>query len=195
MRLLFCISLLLLFTGVTYAQKSKAIDPDYLDCSATRRLVASDFALQPKPNSNLQGSRGSFLLGCKGGNAVELLSKNANSAVYNRFFHLTSWLDTSNPDNVAQQIEFQQTQFDIQEIYARRLRKQIRASATRMFLIGKPTLDELAKGLLKEAELRQVQYADETAYASLPEKQAEWSRQIQQELQELQAYQVLDNEF
>ena len=59
-----------------------------------------------------------------------------------------------------------------------------------MLLIGKPTMDELAKELLKEAELRQVQYADETNYARFLEKQAEWARKIQQELQELQAYQV-----
>lgn len=186
-----CYILLSLLISVSaYAQKTELSDPDYVDWSASRRLVASDFALQPRANSNLYGSRGSFLLGYKGGNAIELLSRNSNNAVYNRFFRLTSWLDTSDPESVEQQIEFQQTQFDIQEIYARRLRQKIKSSATRMLLIGKPTMDELAKELLKEAELRQVQYADETNYARLLEKQAEWARKIQQELQELQAYQV-----
>ncbi|TGE27563.1 hypothetical protein [Hymenobacter metallicola] len=187
--------LLLLLTSIALAapaaraQQVANADADFLEWSATRRITAADFQLKLQPHSNLRGSNAS--LHCSlNGPVFELLGKGGNKIFHNQMLRSASWLDTTNRADIPQQIRFQQTLFDIQEIYLRRLRQQARASARKMVLLGKPDINELLAGQMKECQLRQVRYTEETNYATLPDKQAAWEQQIRAELQELQAFEA-----
>ncbi|HEX8425599.1 hypothetical protein [Hymenobacter sp.] len=171
------------------AQKptTSASDADYLQWSATRRLTAADFQMPLKPHNNLKGSNAAFSFSMDG-RIYDLFSKHSNDIVFNQMLRSASWVDTNNPADVAQQVLFQQTLFDIQEIYVRRFRQQARAGAKKMLLIGKPDINELLNELMKASQVRQAEYADETDYGTLPGTQAVWEAKIQEELQALQAY-------
>ena len=189
-RLLYLfLAALLLFLSVApvRAQQTAIPDTDYLLWSATRRLTAADFQMPLKPHVNLRGSSAAFGFGMHG-SPYDLLSKRGNNIVVNRMLRTASWLDTNNPDQVAPQVLFQQTLFDIQEIYVRRFRQQARANAKKIVLIGKPDVNELMEEQLKACQQRQAEYAEATDYGSLLGTQAVWESQIQKELQELQAY-------
>ncbi|MCB2406616.1 hypothetical protein [Hymenobacter lucidus] len=185
--LIFVLAGVWLFVTPGLAQKTAASDSDYLDWSATRRITAADFQLKLRPNSNLRGSNAMYHFGMEG-HMFELLGKTGHNSIRNQLLRSASWLDTTNRADVSQQIRFQQTLFDIQEIYIRRMRQQVRANATKILLFGKPDVNELMTAQMKECQQRQVSCTEETNYAALPEKQVSWEQQILVELQELQAF-------
>ncbi|SHI36394.1 hypothetical protein SAMN02745146_0655 [Hymenobacter daecheongensis DSM 21074] len=183
--------LLALVTLPAQAQLTAAATADYLPWSATRRLTAADFRLALRANTNMRGSSAVFQFGMEG-NAYDLLGKRGNAVVHNNMFRSASWLDTTEVSEVSRSLRYQQTLFDIQEIYARRLRQQGRANAWKIIMVGKPDLQELSAQLLKEDQQRQVKYTEETAYGTIEQAQEAWERQILKELQELQAFQLTD---
>lgn len=186
--------LLLLFFSIifaTQAQSTTDSPSDYLYWSATRRLTPTDFRLKLKQDGRVQGSSGIYGFGLNG-NVYDLLGKRANQAVKNRMLRSASWLDTTDQADVRLQLQYHQTLFDISEIYARQLRRQLRAVAKKVLLWGKPSLDDVINEQLRASQQRQVAYIEETAYGSVPEKQAAWEQQIQQELRDLAAYAVAD---
>jgi hypothetical protein len=188
LRFLYCGLLLWLLTIVpTHAQRA-APDADYLNWSATRRLTAADFRMKPQSSQNLNGSMAMFSYSLDG-SVGQLLGKKANDIVRARMLRTASWLDTT---TAAQQLRYQQTLFDIEELYVRRFRQQARANARRILLVGKPDLNTLLDAEMKYAQLRQAGYAEATNYGTIPEKQAAWEQQILAELQALQAYQATE---
>ncbi|SDY17145.1 hypothetical protein [Hymenobacter psychrophilus] len=190
-RLYYCLLLFLLTTVVAPAQSTTDSPSDYLYWSATRRLTPADFHLRLKQDGRVQGSSGIYGFGLKG-NVYDLLGKRANQAVQNRMLRSGSWLDTTDRADVRLQLQYHQTSFDISEIYARRLRQKLRSVAKNVLLWGKPSLEDVINEHLQASQQRQVAYIEETAYGSVPEKQAAWEQQIQQELRELAAYAVAD---
>ena len=190
LRAFLVLFLLWVGTGVGSAQSSaSATDSDYLAWSATRRITPADFRLQHKSSSGMQGSIADFLLDVDG-HVIDLLGKRGNAIIRNRMLRSASWLDTT-ASSAPANIRYQQTLFDLHEIYTRKLRQQARASAKKMLLVGKPTLTDLMEGLMKELEQRKLQYTDDTNFGLLPDKQAAWEQTIRQELAALAAYEVL----
>ncbi|KAA9333169.1 hypothetical protein F0P96_09320 [Hymenobacter busanensis] len=181
---------MLLIVGTGRSQtNAKRLDSDYAYWSATRRLQLSDFGLQVKPGNYLNGSNAMFGFEMHG-NVYDLFGKQANNVIRNRMLRTASWVDTTSRTDVAAQIRFHQTLFDIQEVYCRRLRQQIRASATKILLFGKPDINELFNEQMKDSQQRQALYVNETNYGTLSVEQATWEKQIMLELQNLQAFQA-----
>jgi hypothetical protein len=85
-----------------------------------------------------------------------------------------------------------QTLWDIDEVAARQLRQQLRASAKRILLLGKPDMNDLFREAYDAATKRQAQYADETNYGLYVDKQENWERTIAAELAALQPFTVPD---
>lgn len=177
--------------GCAVAALAQQTTEDYLPWSATHRLTVKDFRLGLKQQTALRGSTGIYGLEVDG-NIYDLLGKRSNQIVRNRMLCTASWIDTTDQANIAQSLLYQQTLFDISEIYARQLRQKVRASAKRMFLIGKPDIKDLMTEVMKASERRQVEYTEDTIYATLPEEQAAWEQKIRAELQALDAYKVAD---
>ncbi|MFD2721044.1 hypothetical protein ACFST9_20155 [Hymenobacter monticola] len=162
-------------------QPVKPLSADYLLWSPTRRLRPSDFQMQVRPQNNLNQSFAFFGIQLQGMN-LDLLGKGANHMVQNFFQHSASYLNPVDTLHTALELRYMQTEWDIYEVASRRLRQQLRASAKRIILIGKPDPNELFRTAYDEAHKRVVQYADETKYGLFLDKQLEWERQIASEL-------------
>ena len=121
-----------------------------------------------------------------------MLGKKANQVVQNPFNTKGSYLDSTNQQGIDLQIRYLQTQWDIHEVAARRLRRELRANAKRMLLVGKPSMDDLIRVAYEKLNERQVQYADETKYGLFVDKQEAWEKQLATELAELAAFAISD---
>ena len=186
---------LLLLSGVPGEAQiwkpTKSLSADYLKWSAQRRLRVSDFQLKVRPNNNLNGCVGNFGL-LMNGNNYDLLGRRANGVVQNVLYRAGSYVDSSDQINTSLQIRYLQTLWDINEVAARRLRQELRISAKRIILIGKPDVNDLFSAAYESASKRHIQYADETKYGLFVDKQAEWENQLATELAALAAFAVPD---
>ncbi|WP_460555040.1 hypothetical protein [Hymenobacter daeguensis] len=183
--------LLLLQSLVGFAQVGKPLPAGYLQWSATRHLQASDFKLRIRPQNNLSQSVANLGLEVNG-NVYDLLGKKANQVVKNVFNRSGSYLDSADQTAVALQLRYLQTLWDINEVAARRLRRELKANARRMVLIGRPDLNDLIRSAYETAHERQIQYADETKYGLFVDKQAAWEKQLTEELAALAAFALPD---
>jgi hypothetical protein len=173
------------------AQIGKPLPPDYRNWSATKRLQASDFQLRIRPRNNLNQSFGHFGLQMNG-RVGDLFGKKGNQLVQNVFYRAGSYLDSASQLGMEMQIRYLQTLWDIDEVAARQLRQQLRASAKRIVLLGKPDINDSFREAFEAATKRQAQYADETNYGLFVDKQENWERTIAAELAALQAFAVPD---
>ncbi len=180
------------FQGVAQLwQPTKPLSADYLAWSATRRLQASDFRLRVRARNNLAGSVGNFGLLMQGSN-LDLLSKKGNAVVQNVLYRAGSYLDSTSQTTMGLQLRYLQTLWDINEVAARRLRQELRSSAKRLILWGKPNPNDLIQTAYETASKRQIQYADETNYSLYLDKQAGWEALLAKELAELNEFALPD---
>ena len=185
--LLVCCMLLLGYSSC--AQLEKPLPASYLQWSSTRYLQASDFQLRIRPRNNLNQSVGNLGMQVDG-NVYDLFGKRANQVVQNVFDTSGSYLDSTDRPGTELQLRYMQTLWDINEVAARRLRQELRASAKRMLWVGKPSMDDLIRLAYEAANKRQIQYADETKYGHFVDKQEDWQKQLAKELAELAAFAV-----
>jgi hypothetical protein len=171
------------------AQPGKPLPAGYLQWSSTRYLQASDFQLRIRPRNNLNQSVGNLGMQVDG-NVYDLFGKRANQVVQNVFDTSGSYLDSTDRLGTELQLRYMQTLWDINEVAARRLRQELRASAKRMLWVGKPSMDDLIRLAYEAANKRQIQYADETKYGHFVDKQEDWQNQLAKELAELAAFAV-----
>ena len=82
---------------------------------------------------------------------------------------------------------YQQTIFNLCEIYTRHFRKELRENRSK-FMKGAGFADELNMEIMKQLMIRREEYTKETNSATNPEKQREWEAQIRKELEELADY-------
>ena len=156
----------------------------YLLWSPTRRLQVRDFQLRVRPQNNLNSSFASLGLEMNG-RVADLFSKRANSLVQNVMHRPSSYLDSTDAQVAASHLQYLQTQWDIYEVAARRVRQELRASARKIVFIGKPDVNDVFRTACEEANKRVIQYADETKYGSFVDKQLDWEKQLARELAEL----------
>jgi hypothetical protein len=173
------------------AQLGKPLPPDYLRWSSAKRLQSSDFQLQVRPRNNLNHSFGHFGLQMNG-RVADLFGKKGNQLVQNVFYRAGSYLDSTSQLGMELQLRYLQTLWDIDEVAARQFRQQLRTSAKRIVLIGKPDINDLFREAYEAATKRQAQYTDETDYGLFVDKQENWERLIAEELAALQAFAVPD---
>lgn len=176
-KVLLIIALLLTSTtGFTQEQ------PDYLPWSATRKLSVDDFKIKHIQGKSTSFAQFSFDFQMKG---FDIFSKNLNKNVRNYFLPTASWIDTS--ANVSKSLTYQQTLFDISEIYARQFRKALKENRKQL-VKGAKYVDGLNEHYISEFLKRRVAYDSATDYSANKEKQQEWEFQIQKELPELADY-------
>ena len=162
----------------------KTLSADYLLWSPSRRLQVRDFELRVRPRNNLSSSFASFGVEMNG-RVMDLFSKRANFLVQNFMHRPSSYLDSTDAQATALQLQYLQTQWDIYEVAARRVRQQLRASARKIIFVGKPDVDDVFRTACEEASKRVIQYSDETKYGLFVDKQQEWEKQLARELAEL----------
>ncbi|CAN5207302.1 hypothetical protein BH11BAC5_BH11BAC5_13610 [soil metagenome] len=156
---------------------------EMLRWSAITKLTPDDFFIKTK-QLETSTSFGQFIIGFKV-NGFDFLTKNFNKKVDNFFIKSASWIDTT--ANVAQSLIYQQTLFDLSEIYARQFRKALREKRSKI-LSGTNFTQELNQQYMTEFAKRRIDYDRETKYSTDATKQKAWEDQIQKELTELNGF-------
>jgi pimeloyl-ACP methyl ester carboxylesterase len=95
---------------------------------------------------------------------------------------ISSWIDTIT--NVNQSLVYQQTLWDICEIYTRQFRKALRDNRKKM-ANGTKIAEELNNQFMEAFSKRRIDYDGEANFGTSEIKQKEWEVQIQKELAEL----------
>jgi len=153
---------------------------DYLQWSATNKLTVNDFSIKNNSFETIS-SYAQFSVDYQV-NGFDFLTKNFNKKVRNYLIKTASWIDTSK--NVNQSLNYEQTLFDICEIYTRQFRKALRENRKKI-ANGTQIAEELNHQIMTDFSKRKYDYDNETKFGKDLPKQKEWENQIQKELFEL----------
>ncbi|MEO8415365.1 MAG: hypothetical protein ABI472_17020 [Ginsengibacter sp.] len=151
--------------------------------SPTRELTLSDFTIKTK-QLEATTSFGQFYIAYKV-QGFDFMTKNFNKKVDNFFIKSASWIDTTS--NIQQLLTYQQTLFDISEIYARQFRKALHDNRKKI-ISGTNFIEELDQKYISDFSKRRIDYDRETKFGTDIEKQKEWEKQIQKELSDLKDF-------
>ena len=170
--------------AIAFGQKSAA-DTNYIFWSKDRRLQASDFEIKVGGVSNTYSSAqysfdyniiGTFTFG---------LPKDYKKKIRNYFIKSASWIDTAY--HVETSLKYQQTLFDLAEVYVRHFRKSVYDNRKKIST-GKIKIDELNSQIMTEFSNRRVKYDLSTNFGTIKDKQLEWEALIAKELEALDAF-------
>lgn len=177
---LFTLTFFLLVFAAAYSQKK---DDDRVYWNDRQKLIVDDFGIKTK-NLESGATSADFAIDYDV-SRFNFVSKNFNKNVRNYMVKSTSQIDTTG--NVRQYLLYQQTLFDLSEVYARELRKALKENR-KLLISGTKVADELNWKVMSEFLDRRSKYTQETNSAGDPVKQKEWEDQIAYELNELKDY-------
>jgi hypothetical protein len=165
---------LLLFLIIPILTDAQNKDEELLDWSASRKLTWNDYKASPEPGSDAAASTTSYL-------AIEynISSSSFGYKIQSRFSKTRSW-GLHKTDYI---LSHEQGHFDIAEIFARKLNKQMSG-----YSFNKRTyqqdLNKIYHDILDEKEKMQDDYDKESDHSINKEKQAEWLKKISEMLKE-----------
>lgn len=159
------------------------VTDNYLLWSADYKLKVEDFLIKTKHLETMP-SFAHFSLDYQV-SGFDFLTKNFNKKVRNNFIRSASWIDTT--IDFSQTLNYQQTLFDLCEIYARKFRKALKENK-RKIAKGTAIVQQLNEQFMSEFAKRRVHYDRETKFGADGIKQKDWAFQIQKELTELANY-------
>jgi hypothetical protein len=154
--------------------------------SETRKLNVDDFGIKRSNESTPSFAQYSISYEVNG---FDFLTRNFNKKVRNYMIVSASWLDTT--QNVSETLRYQQTLFNISEIYTRKFRKEIKENRKKI-LRGVQFVEEMNRKIMSEFSKRRISYDQETQYGTLEERQLFWEKQIAKELAELKHYALVN---
>ena len=178
-RILFTHVLILITATFSWGQ----VDGGYLLWSVSRKLTLDDFIIKTHSLESTP-SFGQFSMDYQV-NGFDFLTKNFNKKVRNRFIKAASWIDTTT--NTQQSLVYQQTLFDICEIYTRQFRRALKVDRKKIAK-GTTIAEKLNEQFMTEFAKRRIEYDTETKFGSDEMKQKVWEGEIYKELTELADY-------
>jgi hypothetical protein len=176
---------LVLSLAVTYSFGQTAIDPNLAFWSPTSPLTVDDFAIKTK-NGESHSSFAQFSVDYQVG-GFDFMAKNLNKRVRNYIIRSASSIDTTY--DIAASLRYQQTLFDLCEIYTRHFRKALKENKKKL-ASGGQFINGLNQQAMTDFTNRRVAYDRETNFGNLADKQLEWEQVIEKELDELVEYSV-----
>lgn len=179
LRLTFA-TLLFILGGVSL---SFAQDEDRVQWSATKRLTLADFRMvvpmAPSQYSYISLVTKYFVHG------YDAFGGNLNKKVSNYMIPSASYIDTS--VYAATSLMYEQTIFDLHEIYARKMRRALKQNRKKLFG-SLDYIDQQHDVFAKEMAQARIKYDRETNFARNIDKQKEWEAQIKKELDAINEY-------
>jgi len=173
-----------LVPSLLFGQKSFS-DSNYIFWSRDRPLQESDFQIKVGHISNSYSFaqynfdynfQGTFAFG---------LPEDYKKKIRNYFIKSASWIDTAY--DVSTSLKYQQTLFDLAEVYVRQFRKSVYDNRKKITW-GKVKIDELNAQILTSFSNRRVQYDAATDFGAIADKQKEWELLIAKELDNLKEF-------
>lgn len=167
--------LLLLASSAAFAQSSSE---DVLAWSPDRKLTWEDYKAKPDPGSDAAASTTTYL-------SIEYHITNSSFSytIQSRFSRDRSW-GRHKSDYI---LSHEQGHFDIAEIFARKLHKEMSAYTFNSKTYQKE-LKKIYDKVTEEKEEMQNEYDRETRHSINKEKQAEWLAKIRRMLEEYSAW-------
>lgn len=153
---------------------------NFLQWSNTRKLTTEDFEIKIE-NRQSDLCFGQFYTEYNV-TGLDFMTKNFNKKVKNIFIKSASWIDINQDTDLC--LKYQQTLFDLSEIYVRKFRMELKENR-KQIAKGLQIVDEINIKMTTEFTKRRLEYDLETNYGSDEEKQTEWEEQIKKELQDL----------
>lgn len=178
MKLSLSLLLILNVTSICVAQDN----PDYLLWNSNHELTLDDFGIKksdPSYNSFAQFTVEQYVSG------LDFMTKNFNKKVKNLMIKSASWIDTT--QNVQESLKYHQILFDISEVYARKLRKDLKENR-KQIAKGLSIVNDLSAKNSAEFAKRRLEYDGDTEYGKNSQKLLLWDQKIKQELGELSDY-------
>jgi hypothetical protein len=158
-------------------------NPDFLLWNSSHKLTINDFGI--KKNDSKSGlSFAQFSIDFSV-NGFDFMTKNFNKKVKNEIIKSASWIDTT--QFVELSLRYQQTLFDISEIYVRRFRKELRDNR-KQIAKGLNIVQEINSKISSDFAKRRLEYDSETDSGANDEKQLFWEEQVKKELLELSEF-------
>ena len=114
----------------------------------------------------------------------DFFKKNFNQNIDNIFLGNASWIDSTKIESIDKQIEFQQLQFDLAEVEARKFRKRLLQNRNKIAK-GFSIVDQISNDISSEFSELKLQIMMETESGSNEQKLIEWKEKIEKELKEL----------
>lgn len=177
----FCLFLFLSASLAVFGQK----EDNYIYWSPDRKLTVNDFAIKTA-NPATATCFAQFYFSYEV-NGFDFLTKNFNNKVHNCIIRSASWIDTSY--DVKTSLRYQQTLFDLSEVYARHFRKDLKDNRKKL-LKGTDFIKELNTKNITDFSQRRLQYDTETVFGTNSLMQERWEQQIQMELNALKQFAV-----
>ncbi|MBP2831562.1 hypothetical protein J8281_05115 [Aquimarina sp. U1-2] len=114
----------------------------------------------------------------------DFMKRNLDQKIENIFLGNASWIDTTKVANIQKQIDFQQMQFDLAEIHARKFRKRV-LQHKKKIAKGFNVINRINNEIMAEFSENRLLLVKETEDAQNEEKIAEWKDKITTELEQL----------
>jgi hypothetical protein len=175
--------LILLFQPFNILSGQNAKNDNLVFWSSTRKLTTDDFVIKTK-NGETNPSFAQFSVDYQV-SGFDFMTKNFNKKVRNYFIKSASWIDMTS--NVSTALRYEQTLFDMCEIYTRQFRKALKENRKKI-ASGTQFVDELNQKIMTDFSNRRVVYDRESNFGKISEKQTEWELLIQSELNELKEF-------
>lgn len=172
--------LTILMLNIIASSTSAQTNSNYLLWNAEHKLTVDDFLIKTK-ELETSASYAQFSLDYQVG-GFDFFARNFNKKIKNNFIKSASWIDTT--IDFSQTLIYQQTLFNISEIYARQFRKALKENK-RKLLTGMTILQQLNEQFTFGFSKRRIDYDSETKSGSNELIQKQWEFQIQKELTEL----------
>lgn len=156
---------------------------NYVYWSSKRKLTLDDFGI--KTSEGKAGACASQYYFSYQVNGMDFMTKNFNKKVQNCIVRSASWIDTT--FDVTKSLRYEQTLFDLAEIYARHFRKDLVANRKKL-LKGNEFVKELSTKAMTDFAKRQVDYVSDTRFGTNAVMQERWEGIIKMELDSLKEF-------
>ena len=154
---------------------------DFIIWTSSKKLTREDFE-GTKPDSSNASAGASVKLRVN----YDIRETSTSFDVRCVFFKKESWFVYRDPGEHI--LLHEQGHFDIGEIFARELRKNLAEAVARTPIISPGRLDSIYKIHAKALDGMQVLYDNETNHSLIIDKQERWNLQIRKTLDSLNAY-------
>jgi len=153
--------------------------------SSEKKLTVNDFKIKISDENN-EAIYSQFVISYSA-QGFDFLKRNLNNKIGNIFFGNASWIDSTKVENIDKQIEFQQAQFDLAEIQARKFRKELFIKKWKISK-GFDIMNKISNKIMTEFSEIRLKLIRETEGGQNEQKVSEWKEKIANELKELNEF-------
>ena len=150
--------------------------------SSEQKLTIDDFKIKISDENN-DAVYSQFMISHAIG-GFDFMKRNLNQKIENIFLGNASWIDTTKVAEIQKQIDFQQIQFDLAEIHARKFRKRALENKKKIAK-GFDIISQINNEIMTEFSESRLKLIKETEGGQNGEKIEEWKEKIATELKGL----------